>query len=162
MASIKLYAMQIEEINNKIKQLENQKAKLSEKLLNLMSEKNEENFVVDDGSDKVLSVRSIQLSKIKFDVEKAKKCLGDNFKKYCDKNYTVDKIELDILLKKYPEIKKQLKRTIVANYDINKSKIEQARQLGEISASEIKSFSEQTLTNYVKIQRVKRQENSNE
>lgn len=160
--TIESYAIKIEEINQKINSLEKLKKVLSEKLMNEMDEKNISDFVIDDGDKKLLSIKNIKMSKIKYDIAKAKQILGNKVKQYCDKEYNVDKVELDIFLQKYPEIKRDLKKVISTKYNISESKIENAYSMGEINMDEIKCFSDIKTTNYIRCSRIKRQEEVNE
>ena len=162
MPNAKQLAWRIENLSTQIKELEAKKKQMSEKLLSIMNKKEVQNFTVDDGEEKILSVRNIEISKIKYDVEKARAVLGRDFKKYCNKTFEVDKVELEVFLYKYPEFKKELKKFLSANYSIAENKIEKAYELGELPMEKLKKFSEFSCSNYVKLQRIKRQEEDDE
>lgn len=133
-----------------------QETKGLEQLKAKMVEKDVEEYIVDDGQDKVLSALLYKRVSIKYDLEKLKRNLSkQKLKAVSDSFLTVEEQGLRDFLKAHPNLKDELKQFIRKQSFINEAKLESMFQAGIIDVKDLKDCYTTTATNVLKLQRKK-------
>lgn len=154
---IKKTMERLEQLNEEKREIENKIAKHREKIASKMQKYNYENFYVDNDEDTLLKESMIEKTKYIYDFDAILESLDKEQRKaVISKSYEIDSKAYKKLLKRHPELKKELKKIITVNKEIDQEKLANAIQSGIISIDSIKEHITEETSKQMLFKRIKR------
>lgn len=156
---IKNNMLQAEALKTDMDAMYKQTKEITEALKEGMVEEGIDEYIVDDGEDKVLSALVYENVQVQYDFEKLKQKLDkQQLNEISNSLLVVDEAGMQTFLRQYPELRKHLKRFISKVRVLNERKLDIAFEQGIVTLKHIRGCYTKTSRHAIRIQRVKRKE----